>query len=184
MRLAVLVSGAGTTLQNFIDVIDRGELDAEIVVVASHDAGALGLERARKRGIPAVAAPVAKLADAIDPYRPDLVLLAGFMKLWRFPDRYRGRVLNVHPALLPKFGGKGMYGDRVHQAVLEAGETETGCTVHVADHEYDHGPILLQRRIPVRPDDTVESLRRRVQAEERIAYPEAVRRFKSRSAAP
>lgn len=176
-RLAVLISGAGTTLQNFIDAIDRGELDARIVVVASHRADAFGLERARKRGIPAVAAPVAKLADAIDPYEPDLVLLAGFIKLWKFPERYRGRVLNVHPALLPKFGGKGMYGDRVHQAVLDAGETETGCTVHVADHEYDRGPILLQRRIPIGADDTVATLRKRVQAEERIAYPEAVSRY-------
>jgi phosphoribosylglycinamide formyltransferase-1 len=177
VRLAILISGAGTTLQNFIDAIDGGDLDATIAVVASNNAGAFGLERARQRGIPAVVAPVATLADAIDPYRPDLVLLAGFIKLWTFPERYRGRVLNVHPALLPKFGGKGMYGDRVHQAVLDAGEGETGCTVHVADHEYDHGPILLQRRIPVRPDDTVATLRKRVQAEERIAYPEAVRRY-------
>ena len=177
MRLAVLISGAGTTLQNFIDAIDRGELDARIVVVASHHREALGLERARKHGIATVVAPVAQIAEAIDPYAPDLVLLAGFVKLWTFPERYRGRVLNVHPALLPQFGGRGMYGDRVHQAVLDAGETETGCTVHVADHEYDHGPILLQRRIAIRPDDTVATLRRRVQAEERIAYPEAVRRL-------
>lgn len=184
INLAVLISGAGTTLQNLIDVIGRGELDAEIALVVSHDRDAFGLERARRAGIGIAVAPLEKIAAQLDALEPDLVLLAGFLKLWRFPPRYERRVMNVHPALLPKFGGKRMYGDRVHKAVLAAGEKETGCTVHFADQQYDHGQIILQRRIPVTADDTIASLRRRVQAEERIAYPEAVRMFTDGRIAP
>jgi phosphoribosylglycinamide formyltransferase-1 len=107
----------------------------------------------------------------------DLVCMAGFLSLWRIPDDMMGRVINIHPALLPDFGGKGMYGLRVHRAVLAAGRTESGCTVHFCDNEYDHGPIILQRKVPVLPDDTPESLSARVFEQECIGYPEAVRLF-------
>jgi formyltetrahydrofolate-dependent phosphoribosylglycinamide formyltransferase len=182
IRLAVLVSGSGTTLQTFIDAIGRGELEARIEVVVSNTPKAYALERARRAGIPAEAAPVGRIAAVLDRFRPELVVMAGFLKLWKFPPRYAGRVINIHPALLPKFGGRGMYGDRVHAAVLAAGESKSGCTVHVADHQYDHGPILLQREVPVLPGDTVASLRARVQEAERIAYPEAVRRLAQKNA--
>jgi folate-dependent phosphoribosylglycinamide formyltransferase PurN len=103
--------------------------------------------------------------------------MAGFLQLLRIPDDFAGRVLNIHPALLPAFGGQGMYGRRVHKAVLAAGVKESGCTVHVADNEYDHGPIVLQRTVEVRPDDTPEALADRVFAAECEAYPEAIRLF-------
>lgn len=180
MRLAVLVSGGGTTLQNLIDVIGRGKLEARIAVVVSNVAGVKALERAERAGIPAVVAPVDRIASVLEPHAPDWVVMAGFLKLWEFPPKYEGRVLNIHPALLPKFGGPGMYGDRVHAAVLAAGEKESGCTVHVADHRYDHGPILLQRKVPVLPGDTVATLRERVMAAERVAYPEALRKLGSK----
>lgn len=107
----------------------------------------------------------------------DLVVLAGFLHLFVFPPKYRGRVMNIHPALLPNFGGAGFYGNRVHEEVIRSGVKETGCTVHFCDGRYDHGPIILQRRIPVRPDDTVETLSKRVFQEECDAYPEAIRLF-------
>jgi phosphoribosylglycinamide formyltransferase-1 len=185
IKLAVLVSGGGTTLQNFLDVIARGELDASIKVVISSTSTAFALERARNAGIDThvvrrrdFASDEAfsdAIAEIIDRYAVDLVLGAGFMRRWVFPPRYEGRMLNTHGALLPKFGGQGMWGRHVHEAVLAAGETESGCTVHMADHQYDHGPILVQKKVPVLPDDTPEALAARVQAAEREAYPEAVR---------
>lgn len=100
--------------------------------------------------------------------------MAGYLHFWKIPERYQGRVLNIHPSLLPQFGGKGFYGQLVHEAVLEAGVTESGCTVHFADNEYDHGPIILQRRVPVMPDDTPTDLAERVFRQECEAYPEAI----------
>jgi phosphoribosylglycinamide formyltransferase-1 len=185
VRLAVLVSGGGTTLQNFLDRIADGSLDASIEVVISSMPTAYALERARGAGIDTHVVrwrdfeDDQKFSDAIaaviDRYEVDLVLGAGFMRRWMFPPRYKGRMLNTHGALLPKFGGKGMWGHHVHEAVLAAGETESGCTVHIADHEYDQGPIVVQKRVPVLPDDTPETLAERVQQAEREAYPEAVR---------
>ena len=181
LRLAVLISGTGRTLKNLIRKIGG------IRVVLSSVKDAPGLQHAAKAGIPRItvsrrdfpdtATFSTAVAKALDPHLTDLVLLAGFLHLWRFPDRYRGRVLNIHPALLPAFGGKGFHGRRVHDAVLESGARESGCTVHFADHEYDHGPILLQRRVPVLPDDTPDTLAARVFEQECIAYPEAVRRI-------
>ena len=104
-------------------------------------------------------------------------MLAGFLSLLKIPDDYLGRVMNIHPALLPKFGGQGMYGHHVHEAVLAAGEQESGCTVHFADNQYDHGPVILQRRCPVKSDDTPDSLADRVMAEEREAYPQAIQMY-------
>ena len=186
IRLAVLVSGGGTTLQNFLDVIVAGKLDATIEVVISSNSTAFALERARKAGIDTHVIrrhdyeTQEAFSDAItavlDRYKVDLILGAGFLQRYVFPARYEGRMLNVHPALLPKFGGQGMYGHRVHEAVLAAGESESGCTVHIADHAYDHGPIVLQKTVPVRPHDTPETLAARVFEAECEAYPEAVRR--------
>jgi phosphoribosylglycinamide formyltransferase-1 len=185
VKLAVLVSGGGTTLQAFLDRIADGTLDARIEVVISSMPSAYALERARGAGIDTHVvrwrdyeddrAFSDAIAEIVDRYEVDLVLGAGFMRRWVFPPRYEGRMLNTHGALLPKFGGKGMWGHHVHEAVLAAGETESGCTVHIADHEYDHGPILVQKKVPVLPDDTPETLAARVQAAEREAYPEAVR---------
>lgn len=186
VRLGVLLSGSGRTLQNLIDRIADGSLPARIETVVSSDPGAFGLERARRAGIPAAAVDRKAFRDAESfsrevtkalEARPfDLVVMAGFIHLYLFPERWKGRVLNIHPALLPKFGGKGYYGHRVHEAVLRAGETESGCTVHFADHRYDRGPIILQRRVPVLPGDTPEALAERVFREECAAYPEAIQR--------
>ena len=187
IRLGVLVSGGGTTLQNFIDRIADGTLNAEIAVVVSSNREAYALERAARAGIPAevvchaehdsMESFSAAIDEILDRCEVDLVTLAGFLMLYRIPERYLGRVLNIHPALLPAHGGKGFYGDRVHRAVLEAGEKESGCTVHFADNLYDNGPIILQKRVPVLPGDTVETLRARVAEQENIAYPEAVNLF-------
>lgn len=186
LNLAVLVSGSGRTLQNFIDEIAAGRLDARISIVVASAPRLGGIDRARDAGIPVAVverkshATVTEFGDAVTAAvelrgAPDLVLLAGFLHLWRFPARYEGRVLNIHPALLPDFGGKGMYGHRVHEAVLKAGAKESGCTVHVCDHEYDRGRILVQKRVKVLPGDTPEALAARVFEQECVAYPEAVR---------
>ena len=186
VRLAVLLSGGGRTLQNFIDLIAKDELDASIEVVVSSSPKALGVERARLAGLPVEVMErrrfesVEAFSDAItavlDRHEVQLVLLAGFLQKYLFPARYQGRVLNVHPALLPKYGGLGMYGPHVHEAVIAAGDSESGCTVHIADHEYDSGPIVLQKRVPVLRGDTPETLAERVFAAECECYPEAVRR--------
>jgi formyltetrahydrofolate-dependent phosphoribosylglycinamide formyltransferase len=185
VRLAVLLSGTGRTLQNFLDEIAAGRLDASVEVVVSSNSTAYGLERARLAGIDTA---VVRRRDyetdeafsdgitaVLKRYDIDLILGAGFTQRYVFPKRYEGRMLNVHPALLPKYGGKGMWGHHVHEAVLAAGETESGCTVHIAEHEYDRGPIVLQKTVPVLSDDTPETLAQRIFAAECEAYPEAVR---------
>jgi len=187
LRIAVLLSGEGTSLENLLERIDTGEVPGRVVVVVASKADAGGLARARRRGIPAVAVPRKEHPDvdafndalhaALAPYEPELVLLLGFLSPFQLRGRYEGRVLNVHPALIPAFSGKGFYGMRVHRAVLEAGVPETGATVHFVDEEYDHGPILLQRAVPVEKDDTPETLAARVQATERELVPEAVRLY-------
>ena len=186
-RLAVLISGSGTSLQNFIDKIEAGSLDARIVVVIASRRNIAGIERAEKAGLHVEIVERRKFADAdsfseaitaaIEPQDPDLVLLAGFLQKYLFPEKYHGRVLNIHPGLLPEYGGQGMYGHHVHEAVLAAGEPESGCTVIIADHEYDHGPTVLERRVPVLPGDTSDTLAARVFEAECEAYPEAVRMF-------
>lgn len=186
LRLVVLISGGGRTLENLAAEIREGTLRAEIVEVISSHPGVRGLERARRLGIPHRVIDYREhstrdfsriLTEAVDRCRPDLVVMAGYLRKWDFPARYAGRVMNIHPALLPSFGGRGFYGDHVHRAVLEAGEKFSGCTVHFADLEYDHGPVILQRVIPVLPDDTPESLAHRVFQEECRAYPDAIRYF-------
>ncbi len=186
--MAVFISGGGTTLQNFIDRIGDGTLKARISVVLSSREDAYGLVRAERAGIPTVVVPSrrfggdweamsAAIDEALEGFEFDLVAMAGFMCFYRIPPQLHGRVMNIHPALIPAFCGKGMYGMRVHRAVLEAGVKVSGCTVHFADNAYDHGPIIIQRCVPVLDDDTPESLSERVFREECRAYPEAINLF-------
>lgn len=187
LRVAVLLSGSGTTLENLFVRREAGELPIEIVCVVSSRAKAFGLERAARRGVPTALVERRKhrdvgefsrlTFDAIRPYRPELVCLAGFMSLLQIPKEFEGRLMNIHPALLPAFGGKGFYGHHVHEAVLAHGCKLTGCTAHFVDNEYDHGPIILQKAVEVREDETPDSLAERVQAAEREAFPEAIRLF-------
>ena len=176
-RLAGLISGGGRTLLNLAAAIDRGDLDAEIAIAISSRPDAPGVARLRERGI-TVACPARDDHEAISRILReadvDLVCLCGYLRWLRIDPWMRGRVINIHPSLLPRHGGHGMYGDRVHAAVLAAGDAESGCTVHVVDEQYDHGPTILQRRCPVEPGDDVASLAARVFREECRAYPEAI----------
>jgi len=185
LRVAVLLSGEGSSLENLCEQIDAGRVPADVVLVIASKASAGGLARARRRGIPAHAVPrrehpdVAAFNDVIhallDRHDVDLVALLGFLSPFQTRGVWAGRVVNVHPALIPAFCGKGFYGHRVHEAVLEAGVKVTGATVHFADDEYDHGPIILQEAIAVRDDDTADALAARVQELERRLVPEAIR---------
>jgi len=184
LRIAALISGGGRTIVNLQERIASGVLDARIDVVVSSRGDVQGVQRAKACGLRTVVVPrrdvdeatfQQRLTDAVGDV--DLVCLAGFLSLWRFPNAMYGRVINIHPALLPDFGGPGMYGHRVHEAVLASGRKESGCTVHVCDDQYDHGPILLQRKVPVLSDDTPETLAARVFEQECIAYPEAIGLF-------
>ncbi len=187
LRLAVLLSGGGTTLQNFIELSRAGELPGEVVEVVSSRRDAYGLERARRANIPTAVVRRKDFADlsdfsaavwkAVEEAEPDLVLFAGYMVKLGVPEKWAGRVLNVHPALLPAFGGQGMYGHFVHEAVLAAGCKVSGATVHVVDNEYDRGPIVVQKAVEVFDDDDADRLAERVQAAEREIYPQAVRLF-------
>lgn len=184
LRVAVLLSGSGTSLENLFEQIDSG-LPAEIVCVVSSKKSAFGLERARRRDVPAIAVPRREFADvpafndalhaALEPYAPDLICLLGFLSPFELRERYEGRALNVHPALIPAFSGKGFYGHHVHEAVIEAGVKWTGATVHFVSDAYDEGPILLQGIVAVEDDDTPDTLAERVQARERELVPEAIR---------
>ena len=187
LRIAVLLSGSGTSLENLLEHIDSGAVPGCVEVVIASKEKAFGLERARRRGIPAVAVvrkqypEVGAFNDALHAaladYDVDLVLLLGFLSPFETRGKFDGRTMNVHPALIPAFCGKGFYGHRVHEAVLEAGVKLTGATVHFVDAEYDHGPIILQEAVPVQDDDTPDTLAARVQASERRLVPEAVRLF-------
>lgn len=185
--MGVLISGSGRTLQNFADMISAGKLQAEIAVVISSKPGVYGIERCEKLGIPYHVIPRQDyketgafsdaIADILDKYAVELTVMAGFIHLFRIPDRHTGRVMNIHPALLPDFGGRGFYTDKVHEAVIRSGAKVSGCTVHFASNEYDRGPIILQRNVPVLPGDTPHTLADRVFVEECKAYPEAINLF-------
>jgi phosphoribosylglycinamide formyltransferase-1 len=186
LRLAVLLSGSGRTLDNLLDEIKAGRLAARIEVVVSNKPGARGLVIAERAGLPTHVVPRGNhpLADwsehIFDICRrcgADLVVMAGFLQLVEIPGDFTGRVINIHPALLPAFGGQGFHGMHVHRAVLARGCTVSGCTVHLVDNEYDHGHILLQKTVPVLADDTADSLAARVFAAECIALPEAINTF-------
>lgn len=184
LNLAVLISGNGTTLENLFEKSASGALNADVSVVLSSRAGAYGLERARSRNVPAltVARREFKSVDdfsvavyaALAPYKVDLICHAGFMSMLRIPQEFEHRVVNVHPALLPSFGGKGFYGHRVHEAVLAHGCKVSGCTVHYVDNVYDNGPIIAQTAVPVLDTDTPDTLGARVQQAERELYPQAI----------
>ena len=179
LRVAVLASGEGTTLQAVIDACESGELDAQVVVVISNNSRSGALERARRHRIPARhlssrthAAPEAldgAIAAALSDHRPDLVLLAGYMKKLgaHTLEAYRGRIVNTHPALLPRHGGAGLFGGHVHAAVIAAGDRTTGVSVHLVDGDYDTGPVIAQCEVPVEKRDDAMALAARVQAVER-----------------
>jgi len=187
INMAVLISGSGRTLQNFIDLIKKGDLPAKIRVVISSKPDVYGLERAAKNCIPAFVVDRSEFKSSNDfsevinnklkDYSIDLITLAGFISLYKIPPIYEGKVMNIHPALLPTFGGKGFYGEKVHTAVIESGAKFSGCTVHFADNIYDKGPIIIQKVVPVLDNDTPEALAERVFTEEMKAYPEAVKLF-------
>jgi formyltetrahydrofolate-dependent phosphoribosylglycinamide formyltransferase len=183
LRLGVLLSGGGRTLTNILDHIRDGRLAASVaVVIASRPCK--GIELSRQAGVdvhlvpykqmPSLEVYSRKITGLLDAARVDLVLLAGFLSPWLLPPRYAGRVMNIHPALLPGFGGKGMYGHRVHEAVLKAGCKVSGCTVHFVTDTYDEGPIIVQKCVPVLEGDTPDTLAARVFEQELAAYPEAI----------
>lgn len=185
LPIAVLISGGGTTLRNLIEQIAAGALPVEIRLVVSSNPHAPGLAFARAAGIPTQVVekrPGTRSEDFSEaifgPCRQAgvaYVVMGGFLKHVLIPPDFENRVLNIHPSLIPAYCGKGMYGLKVHEAVLAAGETVTGCTVHFVDNEYDHGPILLARLVPVLPGDTPPSLQARVFQAECQVYPEALR---------
>lgn len=187
INLAVLVSGAGTTLQNFIELIEAGKMNARIRLVIASRSGQIGIRRAVAAGLDTCIIERQACSDhvqfsrevfqRIDRADVELVCLAGWLCLLELPERYVGKVINIHPALLPSFGGKGMFGRRVHEGILSHGCKVTGCTMHFVDSTYDTGPIILQRTCPVLENDSPESLSKRVSEEEKIAYPEAIRLF-------
>lgn len=191
LKVAVLISGSGRTLKNFIDLAAEGNLPVDIRVVISSSAKAGGLKFASAAGIPskvirrhdfpAGAAGEAAFGEAVfGPCREagvDYVVMAGFLKLAPVPPDFAGRVINIHPALIPAFCGPGMYGDHVHQAVIDAGVRVTGCTVHFVDNVYDHGPIIWQQPVPVFDDDTADTLAKRVFECEKEAYPHVLRQL-------
>jgi formyltetrahydrofolate-dependent phosphoribosylglycinamide formyltransferase len=188
LTLGVLISGSGTTLQNLIERIGDGRLrGVRIGVVISSRSTVRGVELARAAGLPLRIIRRRDYADepafsdalsaALREAGVELAVMAGFLCRWRIPAWLAGRVLNIHPALLPAFGGRGMYGRRVHEAVLASGNRETGCTVHIADDEYDHGPIIRQVRVPVLAGDTPETLAERVGRAERELYPAVIQQI-------
>jgi len=186
LRLGVLISGGGRTLLNLQELIRAGQLPCEVaVVLASRDCK--GVERARSAGMDVHVVPYkqmqdittysARLAELLDAAGVGLVIQAGFLSLWRIPPQYDGRVMNIHPALLPGFGGHGMFGHHVHEAVLAAGCKVSGCTVHFVTNEYDKGPIIVQRAVEVAEGDDADSLAARVFEQECLAYPAAIALF-------
>lgn len=187
IRLAVLLSGSGTTLQNLLDRIADGRLRAEVALVVSSNASAYGMTRARQAGITTEAVERKRCATREEfstrifhfcrQAKIDLVCLGGFLQLLPIPADFTGRVMNVHPSLIPAFCGKGYFGHHVHEAVLAYGAKVSGCTVHFADNQYDEGPIIVQRPVPVLEGDTADTLATRVFAEECEAYPEAIHLF-------
>lgn len=189
LNLVVMASGGGTNLQAIIDSIEAGKLDAQIKAVISNNSKAGALERARNHNIPDIhlshkqfATPEEfdqRLLSVLKEKETDLIVLAGYMKMISptVIREYRNRIINIHPALLPSFGGKGMYGIHVHEAVIELGVKVTGVTVHTVDEVYDHGPILYQKCVPVLADDTPESLQQRVLPHEHEAYSKVIQLF-------
>jgi phosphoribosylglycinamide formyltransferase-1 len=187
IKIAVLVSGRGTNLQAIIDACENGYIPGKVVCVISNIENVYALERAKKHNIPNFVISHKNyrnredfekaLIKKLEEYQPDLICLAGFMRILSsyFVNYYKYKIMNIHPALLPAF--KGLYGEKVHQAVIESGAKFSGCTVHFVTEEVDSGPIIIQRIVPVEDDDTPDRLAERVLKEEHIAYPMAIRLF-------
>ncbi|MDZ4698720.1 MAG: phosphoribosylglycinamide formyltransferase [Rhodothermales bacterium] len=188
MQLAVFASGSGSNLEAIFNAIDAGRLPATVALVLSNKAGVFALERARLRDVPTIvldptgrdeAAYLADLLGVLNTHGVDFIALAGYLK--KIPAglvaAFHGRMLNIHPALLPAFGGPGMFGQRIHRAAIEYGVRWTGATVHLVDEAYDTGPVVLQEPVPVKPDDTPEVLAARVLALEHRLFPEALALF-------
>ena len=190
LRLGALLSGGGRTVLNLADRIADGTLPADITLVIASRADVAGVQRARARGLEVRVADrrdyesADRLHDTITSWLVErdvqLVCLCGYLYWFRLDQPFRGRAMNIHPALLPDFGGKGMYGLAVHRAVLASGAKVSGCTVHFLDDQYDHGPIILHRECPVLPGDDEQALADRVFEQECIAYPEAIGLFADR----
>jgi phosphoribosylglycinamide formyltransferase-1 len=187
VRLGVLISGGGRTLLNILEQIKQGRLNAEVAVVISSRSTVAGVERARNAGLDVkiirkkdyrdVEEFSKRIEEELAAANVDLVVQGGWLCFWKIPARYENRVMNIHPALLPSFGGQGMWGHHVHEAVLAAGCKVSGCTVHFCTNEYDEGPIIVQRACEVKDDDTADTLAARVFEQECIAYPQAIKLF-------
>lgn len=187
LRIAVLISGGGTTLHNLLAKQAAGELPAEVVCVVSSSPNAKGNEFATAADIPLHIVQRRECETATDfrdavflPCKDasaELIVMGGFLKHVLIPAEFEKRVINIHPSLLPKYGGKGFYGMRVHQAVIDNHETESGCTVHFVDEKFDNGPVILQRKVEVLPDDTAQTLAARIFEQECIALPDAIRQI-------
>lgn len=186
--IVVFASGSGSNFQAILDAAETGEIPANVTGLIAQREGIGAIERAHRHQIPVSVLNPARfpnrsifehaLMEQLDSWNPDLIVLAGY--LVKIPsaviNRWQGKIINIHPSLLPDFGGKGFYGRRVHEAVLSAGRTESGCTVHLVTEEFDQGPILGQRRVPVRPDDTPDSLASRVLEQEHRLLPDVIRK--------
>jgi phosphoribosylglycinamide formyltransferase-1 len=191
MNLAFLASNNGSSLRAIVAAIESGRLPAKPCIVVSNRKGAPALDFARDHGIEALCIPTTadpagadeRLAAALREAGADLVILSGYLRKLGPATlaAFAGRILNIHPALLPRYGGQGMYGRRVHEAVVAAGERETGATVHLVDEEYDHGPTIAQRRLAIAPGDTAEAVERKVMAAEPELFVETLQRVASGS---
>jgi len=187
VRLGVLISGGGTTLMNILEYIKTGRLNAKVAVVISSRSTAAGVEKAKKAGLAVkvvrkkdhktIEEFSSRIEEELNAAKVDLVVQGGWLCLWKIPKRYENRVMNIHPALLPSFGGQGMWGHHVHEAVLAAGCKVSGCTVHFCTNEYDKGSIIVQRACAVKDDDTPDTLAERVFEQECLAYPQAIKLF-------
>ncbi|OGU16961.1 MAG: phosphoribosylglycinamide formyltransferase [Ignavibacteria bacterium GWB2_35_12] len=187
LNLGFLASHGGSNMQAIINACKSGQVDANPCVVISNNSDSQALHRAKNEGIPYYHISTATHADGVDDamieafekHNVDVIILAGYMKKLgdKVINRFKGKILNIHPALLPKYGGKGMYGKFVHEAVLMAGEKVSGPTVHIVDIVYDHGRILAQKEVPVYPDDNVDTLSARVLEQEHILYPETIQKI-------
>ncbi|MDZ7718519.1 MAG: phosphoribosylglycinamide formyltransferase [Balneolaceae bacterium] len=189
-KLVIFASGSGTNMQAIIDKIDSGEIRAKIVGLIVNKSGIKAIERAENFDIPVCVIEdkddesfTSKLKKQLSDWNPDLIVLAGFLK--KIPDsvikKFQNKIINIHPALLPKFGGKGFYGLNVHKAVLESGDKETGCTVHFVNEEYDKGPIISQKKVPVHANDTPEILAKRVLKAEHKLLPSVIKKLINQS---
>jgi len=188
LRIAVLASGGGTDLQSILDACEAGQIDGKVIVVISNNSDAYALERAREFGAKAIHIDhrgksreehEREIVHELTLHGIDLIVLAGWLRVFTpyFIEKYKNKIINIHPALLPKYGGKGMHGLKVHKAVLDSDERESGCSVHFVTEDVDEGPVIARMMVPVKPDDTVQSLQERVLAAEHLLLPMVVQWF-------